>query len=277
MIKSIASAFQTPAAPGVLCVIVDASFDPQLQLRIDQSLEQGVTRSVALFNDTPYVALQAVGPIALLCPTTGGLMDHLSTLFERTDAGCVAYMKNEYAFEQVVTHWRSLLTVSTDDGPTRMFRFFDPRWLEPLLNSLDEAERWQFLGPITDLAWRNELGWRHQANPRATLNTEVKDPGWLHLDRQRQNAMDHHRLQVQAAQLAQHYRSALPMPQAETFVYEQLLAARQAGYLEIVEQERWLRLALRHGDGFWERSPFAQLLQSEDQSLDQKLVGLEQL
>lgn len=50
MIKSIPSPFQTPAQPGVLCAILDASVDPDLHIHAEQA--------VALFDNTPYAALQ---------------------------------------------------------------------------------------------------------------------------------------------------------------------------------------------------------------------------
>jgi len=274
MIKSIDSPFQAPAAPGVMCVIVDTSFDPQLPLLIEHNTDYGVQRAIALFSDTPFAALQAVGPVAVLCTTADGLTDQLSTLLAETDAGCVAYLENADAFDEAVMHWRSLLTVSTDASPTQLMRFFDPRWLEPLLNSLDEHERWRFLGPVNDLIWRNELGWRRHTNPLAPTS-EIQEPGWLHFGTQRLNLMRQHNIKILAAYFAQYYHSVLPMPQAETFVHEQLLAAYQVGYRQEAHLERWLRLELRQGDSFWSRAPFSQVLKRTDLSLDQKLVRLE--
>lgn len=274
MIKSISSPFQTPEAPGVLCVILDASFDPDLPAYVDQVIGYGVERCIPLFNDTPYAGLQAAGPFALLCPAPGVSMEHASRLLERADAGCVAYLEDEQSFGRAVEHWRSLLTISTNDTPAQLMRFFDPRWLEPLLNSLDETERLQFMGPLTDVVWRNELGWRHLANPRPDPNVEVQEPGWLHLSFERQAQMDEHRLKVLAGRFALDYQAALPMPEPVEFVYRQLLAARQAGYLQLAEQERWFRLALRQGDGFWSRSPHAELLARDDLGLGDKLIEL---
>lgn len=277
MIKTIASPFQTPEAPGVLCVILDASFDPDLPAYLDQAIGYGVERCIPLFDDTPYAGLQAAGPFALLYPTPGASLEHASGLLERADAGCVAYLEDEQSFERAVEHWRSLLTISTDDTPAQLMRFFDPRWLEPLLNSLDEAELLQFMGPLTDMVWRNELGWRHLANPRPDPDVEIQKPGWLHLSLARQAQMDEHRLKVLAGRLALDYQAVLSMPKPVEFVHRQLLGARQTGYLQLAEQERWLRLALRQGDGFWSSSPNTELLARDDLGLGDKLIELERL
>ena len=277
MIKTIASPFQAPESPKVLCIILDASFDPDLPAYVDQVIGEGVERCMPLFDDTPYAGLQAAGPFALLCPAPGVSLEHARRLLERADAGCVAYLEDEQSFERAVEHWRSLLTISTDDTPARLMRFFDPRWLEPLLNSLDEAQLLQFMGPLTDMVWRNELGWRHLANPRPDPDAKIQEPGWLHLSVERQAQMDEHRLKVLAGRLALDYQAVLSMPEPVEFVYRQLLGARQTGYLQLAEHERWLRVALRQGDGFWSRSPNTELLARDDVGLGDKLTELERL
>lgn len=277
MIKSIASPFQTPVTPHLLCVILDGSFDPDLPTHVDQAIRSGAERCIPLLDDTPYAALQPAGPFALLCPASGPLMTYVSALLERADAGCVAYLNDEQSFRRAITHWRSLLTVSTEESSAQMLRFFEPRWMEALLNSLDDSERLSFMGPVTDLAWRNELGWRHLANPQPDPDVEVLEPGWLHLSQERLTLMGQYRLKVVAERLAQDYQAALPADEPVEFVYRQLLAAEQIGYQQLPEQERWLRLALSQDDGFWNSASPAEVLARNDLSLGEKLAALERL
>ena len=258
-------------------MILDASFDSALQEHVEQGMGYGLERCIPLFDNTPYAALQAAGPFAVLCALNGPLMAYASALLERADAGCVFYLENEQHLDLAVEHWRSMLTVSCDDMPARLMRFFEPRWLEPLLKSFDDDERLQFMGPLTAMVWRNELGWRHLANPRPDPNFQTQEPGWLHLSFGRQSLMDQHRLKVLAVRLSLDYQTVLPMPEPAGFVYQQLIAARHAGYLQMAEQERWLRLALREGDGFWSRSPYTELMAREDLGLGDKLIELERL
>ena len=275
MIKTISSPFETPGAPGVLCVILDASFDPQLSANADQANDYGVQRCTPLFDETPYAGLQVAGPFALLCAAPDALMEHAGKLLERADAGCVAYLEDEQSFERAVEHWRGLLTISTDETPAQLMRFFDPRWLEPLLNSLDETELLQFMGPLTGMTWRNDLGWRYLSNPQPDLGAEIPKPGWLHLGLERQALMDEYRLKVLAGRFAVDYQSVLAMPEPVEFVYRQLLGAQTTGYLQLADQERWLRLAICQGDEFWKHTPNIELLARNDLGLGDKLIELE--
>ncbi|HDS1735285.1 DUF4123 domain-containing protein [Pseudomonas sp. BP8] len=277
MIQSISSPFQVPVTPGALCVILDASFAPHLQTSVDQAISYGAERCVSLFENTPYTALQSAGPFALLCAVPGALTEYACGLLERADAGCVAYLKDDQSFDRAVEHWRSLLTVSTDETPAQMMRFFEPRWLEPLLCSLDEAELLQFMGPLTDMVWRNELGWRHLAHPHPGSEVKTQATGCLHLSHERQDGMQLQRLKVLAGRFTQDYHGVLSMDDPLEFVYRQLIAAQQAGYLQVAEQERWLRVSLSKGDDFWHRSPSAELLARDDLSLGDKLIELEGL
>jgi len=152
-----------------------------------------------------------------------------------------------------------------------------PAFLQFGLNGLDETQLSQFMGPLTDMAWRNELGWRHLANPRPDPQGVIQQPGWLHLSVERLAQMEAHRLKLLAGRLALDYEPVLAMPEPVDFVYRQLLAARQAGYLQLCEQERWLRLALRQGDGFWSSAPITELLARDDLGLGDKLIELERL
>lgn len=276
MITSITSPFEAPVASGTLCVILDACFDMNLPTTLKHAYGYTPACCVPLFEGTPYAGLQAAGPYVLRCPAHGELADYARGLLERADAGYVAYLADDATLAQAVEHWRSLLTMRTDTS-LRMLRFFDPRWLEPLLTSFDERERAHFIGPCTDLAWRNELGWRHCANPYPEWDGELRAPGWLYLSQAHQAGLEQRQLEVLAQRLAQDYQRALPMPEPVEFVLRQLLGARRAGYAHVAEFERWLCLALRRGDGFWHRLPDSELLARNDLASVDKLSALERL
>jgi hypothetical protein len=277
MIASIESPFKQPATTGVMCLILDRSCDPDLLSHLYQGDGQSRPSCIPLLTGTPYADLQPAGPYAVLCPDKGAAADFIGGLLEQADAGCVAWLSNPESLDQGVEHWRSLLTVRTDDEPQQMMRFFDPRWLEPLLLSLDEAERTQFLGPFTSLAWRNEIGWRYYAKAPHSPETVVQPPAWLYLSPQRQTLIEQGRLKVIATRFADDYRDALPPKDTVEFVHRQLLAGQAMGYEQMADQERWLRLAIMRGDTFWARSPDAELLARDDIALGDKLTQLESL
>lgn len=277
MMESISSPFEQPAAPGTMCLILDSSFDADVLKHLFQGEEASRPQCIPLFINTPYAELQPAGPYVVVCPTKGPSLEYARALLEQSDAGCVAWLNHEQRLDKGVEHWRSLLTVRTDDEPQQMMRFFDPRWLEPLLSSLNAAERAQFIGPFNGLAWRNEMGWRYCAQAPNSPATEQKPPAWLYLSPERQELIERGRLRVIAARFAEDYRDVLPLEDTVEFVHRQLLAGQQAGYEQMADQERWLRLAVTRGDSFWGRSPDVELLARSDVALGEKLTQLERL
>lgn len=277
MIDSIPSPFKHIASPGVMCVILDSSFDPELLTHLFSGDDQNQLQCIPLFLGTPYAELQSAGPYMILCPANGASSAFAGTLLEQADAGCVAWLSNAQTLEPAIEHWRSVLTVHTDEEPLQMMRFFDPRWLEPLIRSLSEAERIQFIGPFSGLAWRNEMGWRYFAQAPKSPAPPLQPPAWLYLSPEHQARIDQERLKVIAARFAEDYREVLPASDTVEYVYRQLLAGQQAGYEQMADQERWLRLAVRRGDSFWAHYPDAELLARSDVALGDKLTQLESL
>ncbi|MDO7930397.1 DUF4123 domain-containing protein [Pseudomonas sp. KFB-139] len=277
MIDAIPSPFKQSASSGLMCLILDSSFDADLLNHLFQGENQASPNCIPLFINTPYADLQPNGPYIVLCPAKSMSQEFAAALLEQEDAGCVAWLSSSASLDQGIEHWRSLLTVRTDDEPQQMMRFYDPRWLEPLLLSFSEAEQAQFIGPFTALAWRNEIGWRYYANPPQSLTTTVQPTAWLYLSSERQVLIEQGRLKVIATRFAEDYRDALPAEDPVAFVYRQLLAGKEIGYEQIADQERWLRLAIGRGDSFWKRSPDAEVLARSDVALGDKLAQLESL
>ncbi|WP_166225276.1 DUF4123 domain-containing protein [Pseudomonas atagonensis] len=277
MIASTESPFGQGAATGVMVLILDRSFDPDLLSHLFQGEEQLRPDCIPLFTNTPYTDLQPAGPYAVMYRANPSTVSYASTLLEQCDAGCVAWLDSAGVLDQGLEHWRSLLTVRTDENPQQMMRFYDPRWLEPLLLSLSETEKAQFIGPFSGLAWKNEIGWRHYAKSPQSPTTAIQPPAWLYLTTERQTLIEQNRLYVIATRFAADYHEVLPTDDSVDFVHRQLLAGQDRGYEQMADQERWLRLALQRGDRFWEQAPAADLLARDDIALGDKLTQLESL
>ncbi|WP_028622123.1 DUF4123 domain-containing protein [Pseudomonas sp. Ant30-3] len=230
MIESIESPFKRPAKKGAMCLILDRSLDPDLLGQLFGKDEQLPPTCIPLFTNTPYTELQPAGPFIVMYPENQTAAPYISTLLEQTDAGCVAWLSNPALLDQGVEHWRSLLTVRTDEEPLQMMRFFDPRWLEPLLLSLPKTEQAQFVGPFSGLAWRNEIGWRYYAKAPQSHVAAVQPPAWLYLSPERQVSIEQSRLKVIATRFAADYHEVLPTDGSVEFVHRQLLAGLDFGY-----------------------------------------------
>jgi hypothetical protein len=278
MIHSSNSPFAASAAPSVMCLIIDASVEPNLLAHLQSQIGLPDHQCVALFHGTSYVGLQAAGPYALLCQGPGGLADFASEVLERSPAGFAGQLHGEQDFPHAVEHCRQLLTVSSDDTPARLMRFYDPRWLEPLFGCLSEAEQRAFMGPFASLYWRNELDWRQCVlEPDQTIQP-LDAPAWLHLDPQRQALIVEHRLSLVAQRLAPGYQPFFTEADDPTaVVLERLKAAQQAGFSDLALQERWLRLTFSRREPFWQLPACLDLLASDDLTADEKLDALERL
>lgn len=202
--------------------------------------------------------------------------DYANALLSQSDAGCIVYLESAQHWPSAVEHCQSLLSVRTEERPDQLMRFFEPRWLEPLLAMLSEGEKQAFLGPFSGLAWRNELGWRYTERNQA-WDGIVQAPGWLWLGQQRRQEMEEARLRLLAAELAKDYRSTIDSSSAEEFVFDQLSNAHAAGVTQKAQYERWLRLTLNHGTQFWQSKPVNSVLARQDLAIGTKLDELENL
>lgn len=278
MITEIHSPFERTPEPGLAtrCVVLDAVADAELHRWIYQLAPDGAPRWAPLFAGTKFAALTDSGPAYVLCDELGDWSNYASALLEQSNSGCVLYLDNQQDWEESVKHLQSLLTVRTEQRHNQLMRFFEPRWLEPLIATLTPEEQQDYLGPFKGLAWRNELGWRYvsRAHP---WNGAAQEPGWLRIGAARLQAMAQARLSIIARELATDYRAVLLMPEREAFVYEQLRVAQGAGVEQKAHHERWLRLALSSKDTPWPTAAAKQVMAREDLAIVGKLDELERL
>jgi hypothetical protein len=276
MAVNITSPFIHRPSPHLRCLVLEAAADHDLHSHLYQLNNQGVPQWEPLFHGTPYEELLGVGPALIRSDGTDGWATYAANLLEQSNAGCVLYLERPLDWEAAVEHCKSLLTVQTNDQQAQLMRFFEPRWLEPLLDSLSARELQQFFGPFSGLAWRNELGWRYAERP-SPWDGKVQNVGWLDLSPQHQRDMETSRLRILAEEMARDYQAALPAHNAAEYVHEQLLIATDWGVQQKAHYERWLRLAITHGEGFWQQDePHAVLIRS-DLATGEKLDELESL
>ncbi|WOD09980.1 DUF4123 domain-containing protein [Pseudomonas sp. NyZ704] len=261
---------------GTRCVLIDPVADAQLIRWIYELAPQGAPQWMPLFTGTGYASLTDVSPALVLSGERGDWAGYASALLEQSHAGCVLYLEDRSQWTDAVKHCQSLLTIRTKEKSVQLMRFFEPRWLEPLIASLTPDELQAFLGPFSGLAWRNELGWRYQSRLQP-WDGVVHKPGWLHIGRARQQAMRQKRLEVIATELAKDYSAVLKMPAPQRFVYDQLCLAQTAGVEQKAHFERWIRLALHSQDRSWPTAEARQILARDDLVVAGKLDALERL
>ncbi len=276
MTQSIPSPFLESPSPYLRCVILDGSADKDLLTNLYQLSSQGTPTWEPLFHGTPYSDLEESGPVLVLSDQQDGWEAYSSNLLEQSDAGCVLYLEDRRDWEAAIKHCKSLLTVRVENQQQQLMRFFEPRWLEPLLASLSPTEREKFFGPFRAMAWRNELGWRY-AQRSDKWDGKVQAEGWLWLGQDLQQAMEKARLRIIAKELANDYQAAIPSAEREAFVYDELLAAHAADFHQKSHYERWLRMTLSKPKGFWKEASTNAVLGRDDLAAGEKLDTLEGL
>jgi len=257
-------------------VILEATADPDIHRWLYQLTPEGTPQWAPLFLDTPHQELNEQGPVLVMSSSTDQWSDYANALLSQSDAGCILYLENAQHWEAAIKHCQSLLSVRTEEHPDQLMRFFEPRWIEPLLATLSQGEKQAYLGPFSGLAWRNELGWRYTTRNQQWDGT-LQQPGWLWLGQQRRQEMETARLRLFAVQMAEDYRSVINSSPAEEFVFSALLNAHQAGVTQKGQYERWLRLTLSRGTQFWQSEQANNVLTRRDLAIGTKLDELESL
>jgi len=253
--------------------ILDGAFDEDLAMQIYLKANDGLPTWHPLVIDTPYADLYKASPCLVLCEDHPALIDYASAMLGQLDAGCVLWLEEGVHPDQATAHCRSLLSARDERNQQRMFRFYEPRWLEPLFSVMSMDEALDFLGPFSAIAWRNERGWR-QVSRVGTWSGEIKEHGWFWLDGERQAQLGHARLPLIAAQLASEYQPYHPAATDER-VLEALLKASTWGYDDLASQERWLRLELQAPAGTLSSGHAQQILTRPDLAKGEKLDALE--
>ncbi|WP_394561406.1 DUF4123 domain-containing protein [Aquipseudomonas alcaligenes] len=276
MALNITSPFIDRPSPHLRCLVLEAVADTDLHNHLYQLNDRGSPQWEPLFHGTPYEELLEVGPALICSEGVDGWASYASNLFEQSNAGCVLYLEQPQDWDKATEHCKSLLTIRTSDQQDQLMRFFEPRWLEPLLASLSAVELQQFFGPFSAMAWRNELGWRYAERPSPWDGT-VQKAGWLTLSPQHQRDMEASRLRIIAEEMARDYQAALPAHAPAEYVHGQLLIATEWGVQHKAHYERWLRLAISHGEVFWQQDETRTVLNRDDLATGEKLDELESL
>lgn len=255
-------------------VILDGAFDEDLAMQVYLKANDGLPTWYPLVVDTPYAELYKVSPCVVECEDHPHLLDYAAAMLTQLDAGCVLWLEDHIQPEQAAAHCRSLLSARDERNQERMFRFFEPRWLEPLFTVMSPDEALDFLGPFRAMAWRNEHGWR-QVTRQVPWNGVIKERGWFWLDGERQAQLTQARLPLIAAQLSGDYQSHHPAATEER-VLETLIEAGRWGFDDLASQERWLRIDLQSSDGFLRSDHARQILSRQNLAKGEKLDALEQ-
>lgn len=97
-----------------------------------------------LFMGTAYAGWQEVMPYLVQVSLESAFWDWLE---EQDSAEWGWAMVSEASFDEVFAHWQSLIKITLSSGKEVFFRYWDARFLSPIMASLGDPERNSMIGP----------------------------------------------------------------------------------------------------------------------------------
>ena len=224
-----------------------------------------------LYQGTSLADLWKKGPILVELKHSPAFREALIERYRSDYLGMLVHAP-EINFEQLADHLRSIITIERKGKPA-VFRFYDPRSLGPLFDVLDPAQRQSLLGPASRWTWHSYGQWQFVSSD---IQQQVLSKGRVFAISEEQIAqLDSARLKQFGLFLADKYRAYIPSNDSDSFVLGEIESAQDAGISSHVDQERWLRAAIKLRGRLQDTPQWNQLMQGEGKTPLQALSQLE--
>ncbi|MBY6034973.1 DUF4123 domain-containing protein [Marinobacter daepoensis] len=255
----------TPTEPtfGIVDLAADAGFLRQLY----GSMTQANMEWFSLFLGSSWQADWEQGPILLDLTSSPDFARELVVIMEAKPLG-VLIQSNADSAEMLRRCQRWLFS-----SDASILRFYEPRMLTPLIATMTERQRSDLARLGETWAWHNGHEWvQYQStneNPEAGDKTPVltaaqlKDIPW-------------YRLAEHAREYAEYYRNNLiAHSDPRAWVMGCLMKANESGFKTKADQERWLRLAIRYGDSFYQQDAFKTVMEQQALTPAEQMTSME--
>jgi len=142
---------------------------------------------VSIYQGTEYAALTKVSPILLKLNQPRDWHTAWSTSFPGL-AG--SYLASDQGQDGIARHLQTLVSVNVEGGAQAIFRFHDSWIMSALYSSLTDFEKDRIHGPINKWLWLRGNGIGESEYRKLNPASEHPlEPGWLNLDRAKQEAI----------------------------------------------------------------------------------------
>lgn len=256
-------AIPTEPTFGIVDLAADAGFLSQLY----GSMAQANTEWSSLFLGSSWQADWEQGPILLDLTSSPDFARELVMMMEAKPLGVLIQSSADSA-EMLQRCQRWLF-----NSDTSILRFYEPRMLTPLIAAMTEGQRSDLVRPGENLAWHNGHEWVQYLS--TSENPEVGDKSSIVTAEQLKD-VPWYRLAEHAREYAEYYRGNLVShsdPQA--WVMRCLMTANESGFKTKADQERWLRLAIQHGDSFYQQDAFRTVMEQQALTPAEQLTAME--
>ncbi|MDX1636197.1 MAG: DUF4123 domain-containing protein [Marinobacter sp.] len=253
--------------------IVDLAVGHDFLQRLYEAMNPGPIEWWSLFEGSEWQGSWTNGPILVELSNSTAFIEQLASEMEGQSLGVlIESSASATDLRERCQHW----LLGSDASGKRLLRFYEPRMLGPLLCVLGDGQRQQLVPPNEQWSWHDGAHWRSVApTPDAAMDAgEAR----VTVSDDQLRKITPYRMAAESRNLADHYRERLAeYGDPATWVMARLLDAQQAGITQVSDQERWLRLVLRHGDAFPVADRFRGILDQTQRSASERLTALESL
>ncbi len=252
--------------------IVDLAIAHDLLPRLYRAMANEPIEWWSLFEGTEWQTDWASGPILVDLRNCGTFTQQLAVDLESRPLGIMIQTSLDATnLRDRCQQWLF------GAGRARLLRFYEPRMLGPLLCVMGQVQLRQFMPPDEQWSWHDGLKWRTRTT-MATDSAATKDYSLISVSEEQLRQISPYRMAAQAESFANYYGSSLTSCKDPiVWVLNCLLEAHGSGVNTVSDQERWLRLAIRHGDAFPRDKPYQEVLLQEQWSASERLTAMESI
>ena len=270
-INTLESLSLTESAPKASqFAIVDLALDESFLSELYDGMTQASIDWSSLFVGTKWQPDWAHGPILLNLDTSPDFGSELIAKMETRPLGVV--IRSQASNADMLQRCQNWL-FNSGEKQGSLLRFYEPRMVTPLMATLNVDQRSQLIAPGESWAWHNGYEWQQYDSAIENTVSEVETP---RISQEQLDSVAMYRLAVHARQFAEHYHSSLPAhSEPQAWVVGCLIQARDAGFKTAAHQERWLRLAIEHGDAFYQQDVFRTVMEQQALTPADRLTAME--
>lgn len=248
---------------GIVDLAADAGFLSQLY----DSMTHANVEWFSLFLGSSWQADWEQGPILLDLTSSPDFARELVMMMETKPLGVLIQSSADGA-EMLQRCQRWLF-----NSDASILRFYEPRMFTPLIAAMTEGQRSDLVRLGESWAWHNGHEWlQYQTTGE---NPEVGDRSPV-VTAEQFKYVPWYRFAEHAREYAEYYRGNLVShsnPQA--WVMSCLMKANESGFKTKADQERWLRLAIQHGNSFYQQDAFQTVMEQQVLTPAEQMTAME--
>jgi len=253
--------------------IVDLAVDHDFLKFLYEGMQREPIEWWCLFEGTNWQACWSKGPILVDLCNNAAFVEKLVNRMENQPLGILIQSPLEAAdFLRRSRQW----LFSLESSQERLLRFYEPRMLAALLCVMESSQRERLVLTGERWSWYDGFAWRSRLSMESTAI--IPDSCRLFISDEQLRQVPTYRMAAESHILANHYKKQLKEHEAPAvWVLAHLLEANKHGYSKVSDLERWLRLALCHGNAFPTSTRFRDVLSQESLPSSEQLSVMEGL